>query len=266
MFIKLEPNLNTKDTGIKFQKLQKQKFLFNLSKIKFSVVDDDGRRISVDLVNYVISTGKKINIKDAYLDPRFDPKVDSEWGFRTKSKLIVPIKNLDGAVIGCARVSNRVDNQPFDESDEQLLETFSVFCGLAINNTLIYNQLEKSMAEKSVALEVLSYHAYVSKNDLTAFLNKYPDTEDFSSVNKLLKIDYLSSYLFDDFCLDWDDMVLASYEMFKQSGLMQIFKIDKMVFFHWILTVRKNYRDVDYHNWNHAFNVCQSMISIFSVR
>ena len=27
--------------------------------------------------------------------------------------------------------------------------------------------------------------------------------------------------------------------------------------------MRKNYRDVEYHNWKHAFNVCQSMFAIF---
>jgi dual 3',5'-cyclic-AMP and -GMP phosphodiesterase 11 len=31
----------------------------------------------------------------------------------------------------------------------------------------------------------------------------------------------------------------------------------------WLLTVRKNYRAVEYHNWSHAFNVAQSMFSIF---
>ena len=31
----------------------------------------------------------------------------------------------------------------------------------------------------------------------------------------------------------------------------------------WLLTVRKNYRDVEYHNWSHAFNVCQTMFAIF---
>ena len=34
----------------------------------------------------------------------------------------------------------------------------------------------------------------------------------------------------------------------------------------WLLTVRKNYRNVAYHNWRHAFNVCQSMFSLFKVR
>jgi len=26
----------------------------------------------------------------------------------------------------------------------------------------------------------------------------------------------------------------------------------------WVASVKRNYRDVPYHNWRHAFNVCQS--------
>ena len=30
----------------------------------------------------------------------------------------------------------------------------------------------------------------------------------------------------------------------------------------WILSVRKNYRPVKYHNWRHALNVCQTMFTV----
>lgn len=33
----------------------------------------------------------------------------------------------------------------------------------------------------------------------------------------------------------------------------------------WLLTVRKNYRMVLYHNWRHAFNVCQLMFAMLTV-
>ena len=33
----------------------------------------------------------------------------------------------------------------------------------------------------------------------------------------------------------------------------------------WLLTVRKNYRHVAYHNWRHAFNVCHVMFLWFTV-
>lgn len=34
------------------------------------------------------------------------------------------------------------------------------------------------------------------------------------------------------------------------------------VFLKWLLTVKKNYRSVAYHNWRHAFNVTQTMFTM----
>lgn len=298
---------------------------------RHSVEDDDGSKISRELADYVIQTGEKINLADAYSDPRFDPLVDTVWRFKTKGILCMPIRDRDGAIIGCANIANRLDEQPFDEADEELFEAFCIFCGLAINNTLIYNKLEKSMAEKVVALEVLSYHATCSKSELAAFLKKYAasitdakettpifkipsmtssnnninnnnnndglpltnsshnllplsasgatsnavvplsnkgsssaSNDDDSLITRLSRSDScLVSYLFNDFSLENDEMIVASYEMFKRSGLMRSFHIEKQTLFQWLLTVKKNYRNVEYHNWRHAFNVCQNMFAIF---
>jgi hypothetical protein len=38
------------------------------------------------------------------------------------------------------------------------------------------------------------------------------------------------------------------------------FHIDYTVLCRWLASVKKNYRDVTYHNWRHAFNVAQEPI------
>jgi dual 3',5'-cyclic-AMP and -GMP phosphodiesterase 11 len=108
-------------------------------------------------------TGNTINIANAYSDPRFDPIVDTVWKFKTQSILCMPIRNLDKHIIGCAQIANRLDNQAFDENDELLFEAFCIFCGLGINNTIIYNKIEKSVAEKSVALVISRFHIIIFK-------------------------------------------------------------------------------------------------------
>jgi dual 3',5'-cyclic-AMP and -GMP phosphodiesterase 11 len=209
--------------------------MFNLS-----VEQDDGTKISTKLASYVIKTGEKLNLADAYSDTRFDPLVDSVWMFKTKSLLCMPIRKQNGQIIGCAQVTNRLDDEPFDENDEQLFEAFCIFCGLGINNTIMFNQLETSIAEKSVALEVLSYHATYTKAELNVFLNRYMSSSrndfdedaDFSLLNTCMRREYLASFTFDDFSLNKDEMVLAAYEIFKQSGLMNTFQIEKNVSLH----------------------------------
>ncbi|KAM4730797.1 dual 3',5'-cyclic-AMP and -GMP phosphodiesterase 11A isoform 2-T2 [Anableps anableps] len=76
-----------------------------------------------------------------------------------------------------------------------------------------------------------------------------------------LGIDKLS---FDDFSLDVDAMITAALRMFIELGMVQKFKIDYETLCRWLLTVRKNYRMVLYHNWRHAFNVCQCMFAMLT--
>lgn len=103
----------------------------------------------------------------------------------------------------------------------------------------------------------------------------------------------IDEFHFNDFSLDNDAMITASLRMFLDLGAVQKFKIDyevrrvvwnakkKKNYFcapcntwmmvslkvlcRWLLTVRKNYRTVAYHNWRHAFNVSQCMFVMITV-
>ena len=58
----------------------------------------------------------------------------------------------------------------------------------------------------------------------------------------------------------------ACMRMMLDCGLLERFRIDQTVFCRWLMSVKKNYRPVTYHNWRHAFNVCQMMYTILKVR
>lgn len=45
-----------------------------------------------------------------------------------------------------------------------ILEAFTIFCGLGIHNTQMYENACKLMAKQKVALECLSYHATASQD------------------------------------------------------------------------------------------------------
>lgn len=53
--------------------------------------------------------------------------------------------------------------------------------------------------------------------------------------------------------------------MFLDLDLLERFHVDRTVLCRWLLSVKKNYRQVTYHNWRHAFNVAQMMFSILTV-
>uniref|UniRef100_A0A6Q2YYE3 Phosphodiesterase n=1 Tax=Esox lucius TaxID=8010 RepID=A0A6Q2YYE3_ESOLU len=202
--------------------------------------------INNSIAELVASTGLPVNISDAYQDPRFDAEADQFSGFHIRSVLCVPIWNSNHQIIGVAQVLNRLDGNQFDDADQRLFEAFVIFCGLGINNTIMYDQVKKSWAKQSVALDVRTNSLFIAANiPLVCELG----------------IDKLS---FDDFSLDVDAMITAALRMFMELGMVQKFKIDYETLCRWLLTVRKNYRMVLYHNWRHAFNVCQCMFAMLT--
>ncbi|XP_073663053.1 dual 3',5'-cyclic-AMP and -GMP phosphodiesterase 11A [Tursiops truncatus] len=211
--------------------------------------------INNSIAELVASTGLPVNISDAYQDPRFDAEAEQISGFHIRSVLCVPIWNSNHQIIGVAQVLNRLDGKPFDDADQRLFEAFVIFCGLGINNTIMYDQVKKSWAKQSVALDVLSYHATCSKAEVDKF-----KAANIPLVSELA----INDIHFDDFSLDVDTMITAALRMFMELGMVQKFKIDYETLCRWLLTVRKNYRMVLYHNWRHAFNVCQLMFAMLT--
>lgn len=60
-------------------------------------------------------------------------------------------------------------------------------------------------------------------------------------------------------------MIRGAVSMFLQLGLVKRFIIEKETLYRFLITVKRNYRDVPYHNWRHAFNVSQVMFAILMV-
>ncbi|WDP83799.1 MAG: GAF domain-containing protein [Desulfobacter sp.] len=89
----------------------------------------------------VAQTRKPINIEDAYKDSRFNPDVDKETDYRTKSILCMPLITREGDVIGMTQVLNK-KHGVFTEYDEKLLGVFSNNAAVAIENTMLHEENE----------------------------------------------------------------------------------------------------------------------------
>ncbi|XP_076074511.1 dual 3',5'-cyclic-AMP and -GMP phosphodiesterase 11-like isoform X5 [Mytilus galloprovincialis] len=212
--------------------------------------------IHIGISGHVAATGQTLKIPDAYKDKRFDPKVDEETKYKTKSILCMPIKNAQGRVIGVAQLINKLDGSSFNKNDQNLFEAFAIFCGMGIDNTQMYEKVMRAVAKQQVALECLSYHASAPADDAKR-LTKMPI---------LTSQEYgLLDYSFIDFNLDDDDTLKASIRMFQDLNLVDKFRINYETLCRWLLSVKKNYRNVTYHNWRHAFNVAQTMFCMLRV-
>ncbi|MFU8802998.1 MAG: GAF domain-containing protein [Bradymonadaceae bacterium] len=99
------------------------------------------------IAGWVAQTGKSINIRDAYNDPRFHRDIDVQTGFRTHSMVCQPLRNLDGEIIGVVQVLNSRRGN-FNDEDENLLSAIASQVAVAIENSSLY----LSVLEKNVEL------------------------------------------------------------------------------------------------------------------
>lgn len=102
-------------------------------------------RVPLDkgIAGTVATMGKALNIADAYRDGRFNPAVDRQTGYRTRSMLTVPMKNNRGEVIGVFQVLNRREGS-FDKRDEELLSLLAGQAAISAENAQLYERLWKA--------------------------------------------------------------------------------------------------------------------------
>lgn len=126
-------------------------------------------RLSVGegIAGWVAKSGDIVNIPEAYQDDRFNPAVDHQSGYRTRSILCVPMVAPTGSVIGVVQVLNK-QGGPFTRDDEELLVALASQAAVAIENANLYlaaigrnrqlttaqEKLEQRTAELNVLYEV----------------------------------------------------------------------------------------------------------------
>jgi Nif-specific regulatory protein len=89
------------------------------------------------IVGYVARTGEVVRLDDVRADRRFDPSADRETGYTTRSMLVAPIREDDGAPVrGVVQVLNRNDG-PFDADDERYLLALATQLGRALRMTTL---------------------------------------------------------------------------------------------------------------------------------
>ncbi|HEX9659522.1 MAG TPA: GAF domain-containing SpoIIE family protein phosphatase [Rhodothermales bacterium] len=108
---------------------------------------------SAGIAGETLSSGRVINVPDAYRDVRFNPEVDRTTGFVTRSILSVPMFGYDGTPVGVLQVLNK-KNGAFTEHDESVAETFCSLTGVVVQRQLLLMELEekqKLMRDLAVA-------------------------------------------------------------------------------------------------------------------
>uniref|UniRef100_A0A671KSB3 Phosphodiesterase n=1 Tax=Sinocyclocheilus anshuiensis TaxID=1608454 RepID=A0A671KSB3_9TELE len=225
----------------------------------------DVNKINYMYAQYVKNTMEPLIIADVTKDQRFPWTSENlqSSNCQIKSLLCTPIRNgKKDKVIGVCQLVNKMDEasgevKAFNRNDEQFLEAFAIFCGLGIQNTQMYEAVERAMAKQEVTLEVLSYHASAAEEETRAL--QVTTAATIPSAQSLRLLDFS----FSDFDLTDAETTQATIRMFVDLKLVQNFQMKYKSLCQWILSVKKNYRkNVVYHNWRHAFNTSQCMFAV----
>ena len=132
-------------------------------------------------------TGKITNIEDAYSHPKFNPEIDKRTGYRTKSILCVPLKDIKGKTVGVLQTLNKNDGS-FTKQDEETLEIFASNAAVAIENAKLIKELEEAKSriqrENAVLRDKVKGKFFTSKligtsrriQDVVNLIEKIADT------------------------------------------------------------------------------------------
>ncbi|NXR65718.1 PDE2A phosphodiesterase, partial [Rhadina sibilatrix] len=214
------------------------------------VVDDESYEIRIPadqgIAGHVATTGKILNIKDAYSHPLFYRGVDDSTGFRTRNILCFPIKNESQEVIGVAELVNKINGPWFSKFDEDLATAFSIYCGISIAHVCAGGSSIWRGSHSSVGYWL--WLLQVSDDEYTKLLSE--------GIQPVSTIDpNFASFTYTPRSLPEDDTSMAILSMLQDMNFINNYKMDRQTLTRFCLMVKKGYRDPPYHNWMHAFSV-----------
>ena len=174
----------------------------------------------------------------------------------------MPIFGPTKEIVGVTNLINKKNGDQivsFTKEDEQLFEAFSSFCGLALHKTLLFEEIKTQRQKLEISLELMSYHYVAKPEDVARFsLSVVPQS--------VVPISRIRSHDFDTHIFGPTDDRLVSVvcSMFEELGFPTRFALSEEKIALYTLTVRKNYRLNEYHNFTHASAVVHGMFLLIS--
>ncbi|XP_011157690.1 cGMP-dependent 3',5'-cyclic phosphodiesterase [Solenopsis invicta] len=200
--------------------------------------------IGQGIAGHVATTGKLLNIRDAYNHPLFYRGIDEATGFKTRNILCFPIRDEKG-IVGVAQLCNKINSLYFDAFDEQIATAFSIYCGISIMHSIVYKKMQDAQARNKLSNEIMMYHLKVEESAVQALLN-CRDDHNIKDFNK---------FHFSPRNVPYKHIPCYTIKMFTDLNFLNHWRIKMSTLARFILYVKKGYRDAPYHNWTHAFSV-----------
>ena len=107
------------------------------------------------VIGAAFQTGRSVILDDAYADPRFNPTIDRETGYVTKTVLCVPLRASKGNIIGVAQALNKAGGF-FTDHDQALLEAIAAQSIPALRSSQTVERMQKARAQELAFLDIVA--------------------------------------------------------------------------------------------------------------
>lgn len=121
------------------------------------------------VAGHVFMTGTGIIVNDAYSSEYFNPEIDKQTGYITKSILAAPIRTVKGEIIGVAQTLNKKRGQ-FSEEDLETLIDMTTQAAVILQSAQFIEKMKKNRVQEMEFVDVVS--DITSEIDLGALLQK----------------------------------------------------------------------------------------------
>ena len=174
-----------------------------------------------------------ISIPDVYEAQGFNfegtRKFDASTGYRSKSMLVVPLKDYEGAIIGVVQLLNKQANGQsvaFSKEDEELLLSLGSQAAVAISNTTLIHDLEVLLESflKSIIYAIRKKSPYTAGHiermvDITLMIAEGINKDSEFFKNKSFGIDELKQMTFAALMHDIGKLATPEYIVDKSTKL-----------------------------------------------
>ncbi|MGK0182797.1 MAG: adenylate cyclase [Halioglobus sp.] len=107
------------------------------------------------IAGHVFTHKETVNIPHAYADLRFNPTVDKQTGYFTRSMLCAPVTNKEGKIIGVSQVLNKRGGS-FTDEDVVRLTAFTSQISIGIENAALFDNIQSLMNYNESMLDSMS--------------------------------------------------------------------------------------------------------------
>ncbi len=107
------------------------------------------------VAGHVFQTNQAMIVDDAYNNEFFNPEVDQQTNFETRTILCVPVRDGSGEILGVAQALNKIDGK-FTEEDQHYLELMTSQAALALKNSQFVERMEKTRKQEMEFLDLVS--------------------------------------------------------------------------------------------------------------